>query len=444
MPKNKGTLKHKAPHKANHGHQAQQVNGLSGAPASSSSSMGGPPPLPVHSPGPPANPFGGPVFGSPIYTNAARSGVALPLPRFDGSAPMETHDMYKDPSGKKPKKAKEPKESTKSKKAKMSHPKQVLKQATVPVKGGFLQRPPEFGPVKITLYRATASHYDKVTPVVRPARVAGFIFPIETTGRPGAPEPHAPFRVGMGKGGKSGPNRGFEHLVEEHDGAHARNTGRVDVEKGHLMALELGGPDIPANIVPQWAKFQGCGAWRQMEVELKARAEQVMAASGGQNALHFELTVHYSPVDESMATLNQLCFPVGFTVTATERRLADGQLVPNGYQQTWIVNQEQDETDNRLAYRNDVTLAIREGFSAAPFLDDDGVAADPAKRREVVTRLLSAEWAALQRPRRSRWSSTPCWRGKSTSTRMFPRRSRTCRTSCRRTPTRRLPTGARC
>lgn len=38
--------------------------------------------------------------------------------------------------------------------------------------------------------------------------------------------------------------------------------------KGHVMALELGGPDIPANIVPQYGLWQGNGEWRTMEARL--------------------------------------------------------------------------------------------------------------------------------------------------------------------------------
>lgn len=40
---------------------------------------------------------------------------------------------------------------------------------------------------------------------------------------------------------------------------------------GHLMALELGGCDISANIVPQYGQWQGnaAGAWRRMEVGVK-------------------------------------------------------------------------------------------------------------------------------------------------------------------------------
>jgi hypothetical protein len=39
--------------------------------------------------------------------------------------------------------------------------------------------------------------------------------------------------------------------------------------RGHIMALELGGPDISANIVPQYGCWQAVGDWRRMEVEIR-------------------------------------------------------------------------------------------------------------------------------------------------------------------------------
>ena len=41
--------------------------------------------------------------------------------------------------------------------------------------------------------------------------------------------------------------------------------------RGHIMALELGGPDISANIVPQYGQWQGNeqGDWRKMEVKIR-------------------------------------------------------------------------------------------------------------------------------------------------------------------------------
>jgi hypothetical protein len=42
---------------------------------------------------------------------------------------------------------------------------------------------------------------------------------------------------------------------------------RSPFDRGHVCALELGGPDIPQNIVPQWRHWQETGEWRQMEAK---------------------------------------------------------------------------------------------------------------------------------------------------------------------------------
>jgi hypothetical protein len=45
--------------------------------------------------------------------------------------------------------------------------------------------------------------------------------------------------------------------------------------RGHVMALQLGGPDVAENIVPQYQQWQQTGAWRGME------RQAMMHASGG-------------------------------------------------------------------------------------------------------------------------------------------------------------------
>ena len=56
------------------------------------------------------------------------------------------------------------------------------------------------------------------------------------------------------------------------------DTARLAFAKGHVIALELGGSDHPANVVPQFEHWQGKanGAWRQMEIALKAYKDHVM------------------------------------------------------------------------------------------------------------------------------------------------------------------------
>jgi hypothetical protein len=75
-----------------------------------------------------------------------------------------------------------------------------------------------------------------------PTLMAGFIQVVATTGRDNPPDPYSGFAC-----------------------------GNSPYAKGHIMALELGGPDISENIVPQFGQWQGVGEWRQMEVEVANR-----------------------------------------------------------------------------------------------------------------------------------------------------------------------------
>jgi len=67
--------------------------------------------------------------------------------------------------------------------------------------------------------------------------VHGVIVPCSTTGRPGAPNPYNGFETGTD----------------------------LSLDKGHLLALSNGGPDIKRNIVPQGSYWQEHGGWRQLE-----------------------------------------------------------------------------------------------------------------------------------------------------------------------------------
>lgn len=46
------------------------------------------------------------------------------------------------------------------------------------------------------------------------------------------------------------------------------DTDYTPFDRGHIMALELNGPDISENIVPQYRHWQETGAWRKNEVAL--------------------------------------------------------------------------------------------------------------------------------------------------------------------------------
>lgn len=113
-------------------------------------------------------------------------------------------------------------------------------------------RPQSYGDVVITSETAWAG---TIYEIERPVGATGIIYPLDTTtGRKSAPEPASLFRIGMTK---SIPKK-FTKLNQ-------RNTGRTDMDKGHIIALELGGPDVPHNICPQFSQFQRNGEWRQME-----------------------------------------------------------------------------------------------------------------------------------------------------------------------------------
>ncbi|MDC0707662.1 DNA/RNA non-specific endonuclease [Stigmatella sp. ncwal1] len=54
--------------------------------------------------------------------------------------------------------------------------------------------------------------------------------------------------------------------------------GVPDVDKGHLIALELGGPNVAENVAPQWGFWQENGRWRKMERRLKSLLDTFLGA----------------------------------------------------------------------------------------------------------------------------------------------------------------------
>ncbi|MGH8547792.1 MAG: DNA/RNA non-specific endonuclease [Methylococcales bacterium] len=64
-------------------------------------------------------------------------------------------------------------------------------------------------------------------------------------------------------------------------------TDYTPFDRGHIMALELGGPDISQNIVPQYAQWQETGTWRKMETALA-----VATNNGGVFAVKMTYTGH--------------------------------------------------------------------------------------------------------------------------------------------------------
>ena len=170
--------------------------------------------------------------------------------------------------------------------------------------------------------------------VQRPTRVAGLVEPRTTKGRPGAPEPSSGLKVGV--------------KWKEVGSADTRNTGIVDAQKGHIMALELGGPDKPWNIVPQWGNWQANGEWRKAEVEIHKAA---LEAEERGNQMEFVAEVKYKHYkDPTRGTFKGLTVPTGFVVTIQEVD-EDGEPVDEEPQVMFDGEQHQDVTDFKISAR---------------------------------------------------------------------------------------------
>ncbi|MEM9634003.1 MAG: DNA/RNA non-specific endonuclease [Pseudomonadota bacterium] len=158
-------------------------------------------------------------------------------------------------------------------------------------------RPAEYGSVTVLteiICPGTFHQYE------RQVSVYGYVHPLETTsGRKSAPEPFSNFRIGATK-----------RIPKKAKLISPRNTGRVDMDKGHIIALELGGPDVPANICPQWSQFQRNGEWRRMEVEIHGIAQD---QENCDNLVMMNVHLFYS---RSMSHTRGLC-PSGFQVDLT-------------------------------------------------------------------------------------------------------------------------------
>jgi hypothetical protein len=83
----------------------------------------------------------------------------------------------------------------------------------------------------------------------------------------------------------------------------------AQADRGHIFALELGGPNVAENIVPQWAFFQEHGTWRQMEATVAAAARsstvfyrvELVYTGGGRRArfpARFKVLAHTMNADQ--------------------------------------------------------------------------------------------------------------------------------------------------
>lgn len=151
----------------------------------------------------------------------------------------------------------------------------------------------------------------------RPTNVNGIIVLTKTSGRSGAP----PSITGFS------------------------SVGTPDVQRGHLMALELGGPDVDYNIVPQFAQWQANGEWRKQESEIAERAQ-------GKKDVVYNVDVTYGRDPR---------FPKSFTVSAIGTNVKYGP-------ETKV--QGQDKTDDKMMFRQD-DLAHRKRKQPSPYSLED-------------------------------------------------------------------------
>ena len=136
-----------------------------------------------------------------------------------------------------------------------------------------------------------------------------------------------------------------KYRYESKTGRNYNNQVIIDMEKGHIMALELGGPDIPENIVPQWAKWQGCGEWSQMERKVKKLAEE---AQENDHHVFFHCSVDYFKHGVYGASLKRLCTPNHFTIKVMKQDKTGNQFDP---EIIYDASPERSDVDDKLAMR---------------------------------------------------------------------------------------------
>ncbi len=189
------------------------------------------------------------------------------------------------------------------------------------------KRPSWAGPVSIVTEEI---HHKIYGLIARQTSVMGAVVARSTKGRKSAPEPSTGFRV------STSPSP----LV-----FNGRNSGRPDLDKGHIMALELGGPDISENIVPQWSNFQRNGKWKRMENDIRKTSESL----DDDITLVFFALIHYKNYrDPSTATFTGICVPKGFTVYTIEQDTTGRQ---GAQKLVFDEDQAQDETDDMMGLR---------------------------------------------------------------------------------------------
>lgn len=205
------------------------------------------------------------------------------------------------------------------------------------------KRPAAYGDVTVD--------YETINPglarqFTRPVLASGYIYPMgSTSGRASAPEPQSGFRIGATK-----------KIPKAATAVSARNTGRVDMDKGHIFALELGGPDVAQNICPQFSQLQRNGEWRRMEVEAWKFADE------SDHLVFMTIAIVYG----TGQTFSRALTPAGFLVELLEDDGRSRSLL-----KSYKIYNTQDLTDDKIAWRADpdaeqAPVEMQYGASSGP------------------------------------------------------------------------------
>lgn len=143
----------------------------------------------------------------------------------------------------------------------------------------------------------------------RPRSVRGIVVTSGTADRMSPPEPASGIRVGFSPRADRLP-ASYRH--DPSTGFNWHNDGSPIMDKGHLMAIELGGPDVAENIVPQLSDVQRHGSWRKMEQAIRTMAE----ALPDTDCLFFTAVLSYSrELRDRIAVAHRVLTPSRFRVT---------------------------------------------------------------------------------------------------------------------------------
>lgn len=182
----------------------------------------------------------------------------------------------------------------KKKRSKRKKPARSELEMTHKKKGGVMGKRPKGKPVKVA-YQSIK--HVSLGDLERPVQVSGEIVPTSTSERGSAPEPHSGLKVATSKKSK----------LDD------RNSGIVDAHKGHIFALELGGPDVGENIVAQFGHFQSVGVWRAAE---RAALDFALARKNAGQFVEYEVQLRYKPYQKpEQGSRKGLLFPSAFIVT---------------------------------------------------------------------------------------------------------------------------------